>query len=150
MSPDLIRILITAALLLHGVAHAKAFVDLLADAAARGDRATVPLRSWLLPSVARRTTATLAGLFWLMPAIGFIAASLSFWGILGADNWWRPAAIASSAVSTLGILLFGATWPGAPNRRLSNLDIAIALFMNAVIVVLLLAMGWPPVAMFGK
>jgi len=66
------------------------------------------------------------------------------------DGPWRQLSIASSAVSTLGVVLFGGVWPGAPSRRLSILDVAIALFMNVVILVLLLAIGWPPQAMFGK
>jgi hypothetical protein len=150
LSPELIRVLIAAALLLHGVAHGKAFFELLRDAAASGNRATVPVRSWLRPSLSRRTVALLASPFWLVSAFGFIVASLSFWGILETGNVWRQTAAVSCAVSTLGLILFCGVWPGVPNRRLSALDVAIAMVMNAGIVVLLLAAGWPPEAMFGK
>jgi hypothetical protein len=150
MSPELVRILTTAALLLHGVAHGKAFFELLGDAAAKGNRATVPLRSWLRPSLSRRGAALLASPFWLVSAVGFIVASLSFWGMLQTGGAWRQVAAVSSAVSTLGLILFGGVWPGAPNRKLSALDVAIAMVMNAAIVVLPLVAGWPPEAMFGK
>jgi hypothetical protein len=149
MPPELVRVLITAALLLHGVAHGKAFFELLGDAAATGNRATVPVRSWLRPSLSRRTAALLASPFWLVSAVGFIVASLSFWGILHTSDVWRQTAAVSCAVSTLGLILFCEIWPGAPNRNLSALDVAIAMVMNAGIVVLLAA-GWPPEAMFGK
>lgn len=110
----------------------------------------MPVRSWLLPSLASRTAAIVASPFWLLPFLGFIVAALSFWRSLVPGEAWRQLAVAASVISTLGIALFSGTWPGAPNRRLSNLDIAIALAMNALIVVLLLWLQWPPKTMFGK
>ncbi|MCJ7570218.1 MAG: hypothetical protein MUO58_22115 [Anaerolineales bacterium] len=150
MSPELIRILITAAILLHGVAHAKAFFALIANAATSGDRAPVPVRSWLFPSLSPRAVALLASPFWLLSTTGFVAASLSFWGILAVAEMWRQLAIGSSVISALGIALFSGIWPGAPSRKFSALDTAIALFMDAAILVLLLWAKWPPESMFGK
>ena len=150
MSPQTIKIVITGALLLHGLAHGLAFFALIADATRSGGQAPVPVRSWLLPSLAPRTAAIIASLFWLLATIGFIAASLSFWGILVPDAAWRQLAVASSIISTLGIALFSGIWPGAPNRRVSNLDTAIALVLNVVILVLLLWVKWPSQTMFGK
>jgi hypothetical protein len=150
VSPDLIRILITAALLLHGVAHGRAFFALLVDALRSGDRTPVPVRSWILASLSPRAVALIASPFWFISAMGFIGASLSFWGILPAGIAWRQTANLSSVVSILGIALFSGIWPGAPSRRLSTLDTAIALMMDAAILVLLLAADWPPLSMFGK
>lgn len=150
MSRELIRVLITAALLLHGVAHGRAFLALMVDAARSGDGRPLPVRSWLLPSLSPRAAPLLASPFWFLSTIGFGAASLSFWGILAAPESWRPLAVASSAISTLGIALFSGIWPGAPSRKFSALDTAIALGMDAAILVLLLWAKWPPEWMFGK
>ncbi len=150
MSPQTIKILIAGALLLHGLAHGKAFFALIADASRAGGQAKVPVRSWLLPSLSPRTAAIIASPFWLLSTLGFIAASLGLWGTIVPGEAWRQLAIVSSVISNLGIVLFSGIWPGAPNRRLSNLDTAIALVINTVILVLLLGFDWPPETMFSK
>jgi len=149
MSPQVIKILITGTLLLHGLAHGRAFLALISDAARSRGKPPIPVRSWLLPSLSIRAAAILAIPFWLLSTIGFIAASLSFWGTLPGE-YWRQLAVASSVISTLGIALFSGIWPGAPNRKLSDLDTVIALVINALVLVLLLWVGWPPVTMFDK
>ena len=150
MSPDLIRILITASLLLHGVAHAKAFFALLGDAATSGTRTAVPVRAWIAPSLSPRAAALLAAPFWLVSALGFINASLTFWGILPSGDDWRQMAIVPAIISSVGIVLFSGIWPGAPSRKLSLLDTAIGLVVNAAILALLLGVGWPPQSLFGR
>lgn len=150
VSPELTKVLIAGALMLHGVAHGKAFFALIGDAHRAGDRTPVPVRSWLLPSLSPRAAALLASPFWLLSTLGFVLCSLSFWGFLEAGDIWRPLAVAGSIVSTLGIVLFSGIWPGAPSRRLSTLDTVIALVLNGVILVLLVWLQWPPYSMYGK
>jgi len=149
MSPQIIKFLITGTLLLHGLAHGRAFLALISDAARSRGQPPIPVRSWLLPSLSISAAAILASPFWLLSTIGFIAASLSFWGTLPGE-YWRQLAIASSVISTLGIALFSGIWPGAPNHKLSDLDTVIALVINALILALLLWVGWPPLTMFAK
>ena len=150
MSPQTIKILIAGALLLHGLAHGKAFFALIGDASRTGGQAPVPIRSWLMPSLSPRAAAIIASPFWLLSTLGFIAASLGLWGTIVPGEAWRQLAIVSSVISSLGIVLFSGIWPGAPNRRLSNLDTVIALVINTVILVLLLGFDWPPEIMFSK
>lgn len=150
MSPQTIKIIIAGALLLHGLAHGKAFFALIADASRMGGQAPVPIRSWLLPSLSPKAAAIIASPFWLLSTLGFIAASLGLWGTFVPGEAWRPLAVVSSVISSLGIVLFSGIWPGAPNRRLSNLDTAIALVINTVILVLLVLLDWPPETMFTK
>ncbi len=150
MSPQIIKIIIAGALLLHGLSHGTAFFALVTAASRSGVKTPVPIRSWLLPSLAPRTAAILALPFWLLATIGFIAASLGFWGTSVPVEAWRPLAVVSSVISSLGIALFSGIWPGAPNRRLSNIDTVIALVMNAAILILLLWFAWPPEAMFSN
>jgi hypothetical protein len=59
-------------------------------------------------------------------------------------------AIVSAIISSVGIVVFSGIWPGAPSRKLSILDTAIGLVVNAAILALLLGAGWPPQAMFGR
>lgn len=143
MFSEIIKILITGILFLQGLTHGVAFFALIKDATRSEGQPSVPVRSWLLPSLAPRAAAWIASIFWLLATIGFIAAALSFWETLLPDDAWRQLAGASTLISTLGIALFSGIWPGAPSRRLSNIDTAAALAINAVILVLLLA-GWPP------
>ena len=150
MSPQTIKILITAVLLLHGIAHGRAFVTLVMVAAGRSSNEWVPMRSWLLPSLSERAAAGIAGIFWLLSTIGFVAAALSFWGAILPDAPWRQLAIASAIISTVGTALFSGIWPGAPNQRLSSLDTAISLAVNLGVIIALVWMQWPPVEMFGK
>jgi len=49
----------------------------------------------------------------------------------------------SDQAAAITFALFSGIWPGAPNRRLSNIDTAIALAINAAILVLSLV-GWLP------
>ena len=150
MSPQTVKIIIALGLFLHGLAHGRASLVLLEDAAGIRTGSWLPVRSWLFPSLSQRVTNLIAGLFWLLSTIGFIAASLSFWGILVPGDVWRQLAVSSAIISTLGIALFSGTWPGAPSRAMSTLDTVIALVVNAAILVALLWLNWPPIDLFGK
>jgi hypothetical protein len=150
MSDQIIKILITGVLLLQGLSHGRAFLTLLTDASRSGSQPPVPVRSWLIPSLSVKTAAIIASPFWLLATLGFIAAALAFWGMFLPGETWRQLAIASSIVSSLGIVIFSGIWPGAPNRKLANIDTVIALVINAAILVLLLWFGWPPESMFGN
>lgn len=142
MFPEIIRILITGILLLQAFAHGVAFLALVKDARSEV-QPSVPVRSWLLPSLAPRTAALIASLFWLLSTVGFVATAITFWEATIPAEQWRQLAAITSIISTLGIALFSGIWPGAPNRRLSNIDTAVALAINAAILVLLLV-GWLP------
>lgn len=148
MSPQTIKIIITAVLFLHGLAHGNAFLALLRQGG--GSSPILPVRSWLFPNISMRAAAMLASVFWFLSTIGFIAAALSFWGILFAGIDWRGLAVFSAIISTLGSVLFSGIWPGAPNRKLSNLDTAISLVVNIAVLVVLLGLHWPPYEMFNK
>jgi hypothetical protein len=147
--PQTIKILIAGALLLHGLAHGRALIALVADSAALARLSPIPVRTWLRPSLQPGTAAAIAIPFWLLSTIGFMAASLLFWGSFSYGAVWRQVAISSAIVSTIGIALFSGIWPGASTVA-SNLDTAIALVLNAAILVLLLWAKWPAETMFDK
>ena len=80
--------------------------------------------------------------FWILTAVGFVASSLGFLGILVPEQWWRPLAVVFAGVSLPGLILFLNTWPafntmGAPA-------------MNVAVLVRHLWSYRPPTGMFGR
>jgi hypothetical protein len=144
MSPQTIEILVTAALLLHGVAHGRALFALLYQSTGRLPASWLPVRSWLFPSTTAKAVAGVASIFWLLSTVGFIAAGLSYWGFLLPPELWSQIVVPAAIISTLGIILISGIWPGAPNQRLSTLDTVIALVVNIAIFVTRLWLHWPP------
>jgi hypothetical protein len=143
MSAETIRILVTAALFLHGVAHGRAFIALLYQLMGSLPASWLPVRSWLFPSTSGKAVAGVASPFWLLSTVGFIAAALSFWGILIPPDVWSQVVGPAAIISTLGIILVSGIWPGAPNQKLSILDTIIALILNCAILVTQLWLHWP-------
>jgi hypothetical protein len=135
-------------LLLQAFSHGVAFYALIKDAMRREGQPLVPVRSWLLPSLAPRVAASIASVFWLLATIGFAATGLTFWGASIPGAAWTQLAAASALTSMLGIALFSGIWPGAPTRKLSKIDTIIALAIDAAILILLVA-GWLPGTLFG-
>ena len=128
MAPPTIRILIAIALFVHGVGHTLGF--------------RMPARSWLLPGLGEPAPRVIGGVFWVLAAVGFIAACLGFLGILVPALWWRPPAIGSAVVSLLGLIVFWGTWPVFNTIGALSMDIAV--------LVSLLVLHWPPVSLFGR
>ncbi len=144
MSTQTTKIIVGAVLLLHGLGHGGAFGALLWIRRFPGTDtgAWQPARSWLVPSLSASAAATVAGIFWVLSAIGFVAASLSFWDVLVPGDIWRQLALGSSIISILGIVFFFGTWP--------IFNMLAALAVNMAVFVTQLWMNWPPQAMFGK
>jgi hypothetical protein len=143
MSAQTIKILVTAVLFLQGVAHGRAFVALVYQFLGRLPRSWLPVRSWLFRSMSSRSVAGVASLFWLLSTIGFIAAALSFYGILIPPEVWSQVVVPAAIISTLGSILISGIWPGAPNRKLAVLDTIISLVVNFAILVAQLWLHWP-------
>jgi len=144
MSDQIIKLVIAAALLLHGLGHGGALGALIWIGRSGGmdTGAWLHARSWLFPSLPAPAATTVASIFWILSLIGFVLASMSFWGILVPGEAWRQLAVTSAIVSTLGIALFFGTWP--------TFNTLAALGMNIAVLVALLWLHWPPQAMFGK
>ena len=128
MSTQTIRILITGALFVHGIGHTLGIWK--------------PARSLFFLKVPDPTLRLVGGIIWVLIALGFIASSMGFYGILVPANWWRPLAVAFAVISLAGLLLFGRNWP------LFNF-IADSAF-NIALLVALLWFHWPPLEMFGR
>ena len=144
MSPQTTKMIIAGVLLLHGLGHVGALAAIAVNWSDRGTTtgAWLPARSWLIPSLAPQTAKTAASIFWVVATIRFVAAAMSFWGIVVPGAVWRQVALASSVVSLLGITLFLGTWPA--------FNTIAAIGMNIAVLVTQLWLDWPPQAMFGK
>ena len=142
MSVSMIRLLIAGALLVHGLGHVGA-LGALAWVGRGGDAGGWRrARTWLLPSLPPRTATAIACVFWALSLIGFVAAAMSFWGLLLPAPAWRSLALISACISGLGIVLFFGTWP--------MFNTLAALAMNIAVLVTQLWAHWPPFAMFGR
>lgn len=139
MSDQTIEVIIAGALLLHGLGHAGALGALIANGLGYSTGSWLPARSWLFPSLAAPAARAVARIFWVLSAIGFVAASMLFWGILAPGDAWRQIALASSVVSILGIALFFRIWPTF--NTLAALGMNIAVHVTQLHEIWL---AWPP------
>jgi hypothetical protein len=143
MSDQAIKLIATSVLLVHGLGHGGALAA-LAWIRLRPGTPTggwLAARSWLVPSLTGDTAMTIAAAFWIVSLVGFVIAAMSFWGVVVPGSVWRPLAVASAIVSTVGVVLFLGTWP-------MNYTLA-ALGVNVAVLVAVLWLGWPPEATFG-
>lgn len=144
MSEQIIKAIISGVLLLHGLGHGGAIGALMWVEARPGTDTGGwrTARSWLFPSLSTRNAKTMAIIFWVVSLIGFVAAVLSFLGILVPGDFWRQLSVGSAIISTLGIALFLGTWPA--------FNTLAALGVNAVVLITQIWLRWPPAGMFGR
>ncbi len=136
------RLVIVGVLFLHGIAHLGALAAQVTHRLGQETGRWATARFWLFPSLSPDAATIIAGVFWVVSAIGFVAAAASFWGVLVPGGLWRQLAVASSVVSATGILLALGTWPA--------FNTTAALGANIAVLVSLLLVHWPPVGLFGK
>jgi hypothetical protein len=149
MPPNLLKIIIAAGLMLHGIAYAVALIALLRQTLAGPPTRSPAARTWLNPRLSPKIASGLALPFWAVATACFLLASLNFWGVLSPPGW-RQTAVAGAIVGILGIAFFPAPWPGSPNSKRSLLNTSIALVVNVVVLVSQLWFQWPPIALFGR
>jgi hypothetical protein len=142
MSPELIKIIIAGALLLHGLGHGGAIGALIAIDRGVPSGKWRAARSWLFPNLASQTSKIIAIIFWVISLLGFVAASLSFWGILLPGDVWRPLALIFAIISFTGIVLFWGTWP--------MFNTLAAQVVNLAVIITQVWLNWPAKEMFGK
>jgi hypothetical protein len=137
-----LRIIIAGVLFLHGIAHIGPLIVVLTHDRWKDTGAWKRARSWLFPALAPSLATTLASTLYTFSLLVFVAAALSFWGVLIPGEAWRSLALVASIISTLGILLFLGTWP--------IFNTLAALAVNVAVLITQLWTHWPPFALFGK
>ena len=117
----LVKIVIALVLLAHGIGHSMGLFQLFRVATVnpqwRGD-------SWILGSGESAVVQPIAIVTWSLAIIGFAVLAAVVMGWLPA-GWWVPLAIASSAVSLLGVLLFPTAFPTFSTIGAAAVDLAL-------------------------
>jgi sterol desaturase/sphingolipid hydroxylase (fatty acid hydroxylase superfamily) len=129
------RFIVAAFFVLHGLVHllyvgqSQRFFELQPGM-------TWPDGSWIFSKVLRdRAVRGLASALLVLVALVFVIAGV---GLLARQPWWRPVGVAAAGLSSLIFVLF---WDGRP-RNLDDQG-AIALLLNAAILLALLVVRWP-------
>lgn len=144
MITENLRFVIAAVLTVHGLGHGGALGALI-WLRFRPDDPTggwLAAKSWLFPSLPVAAATNVASAFWIAAMIGFVAAALSFLGVLIPAETWRGLALASSIVSLVGVTLFFGTWPA--------FNTVAAIAVNVGVLVTQLWLRWPAQAVFGR
>lgn len=101
----IVRLLLAAPLIVHGLAHLGGFFGLWTSSA---DGFTAS--PWILSSelVSKSPAGRAFGLVWLVVVVGFIATGL---GLVFSREWWPSLAAAAAVTSLIVILLCWTTVP---------------------------------------
>lgn len=137
MPTGLARTIILAVLIVHGLGHGGVIAALVWIEARPGTDSGGwrRARSWLMPSLAPKTSMALAIALYAISMVGFLAVALAFQGILISGSAWSGLAVGSAVVSTLAILLFWGTWP--------VFNTTAALAVNLAVFITQLWLKWP-------
>ena len=142
MSSQTIKILIAGVLLVHGLGHVGAIGALIAIDRGVPSGKWLSARSWLFPNLTPQTAKIIAIIFWALSLLGFVAAALSFWGVLIPGDLWRLLALIFAFISFIGIILFWGRWP--------MFNTLAAQAVNLAVILTQLWLNWPGKEMFGK
>lgn len=128
MDAGMVRLVAAGILGAHGLGHVMGWLPALGIARIEGASS----QSWLLTAVMGDATARLAaGLVFLVPTIGFLAAAA---GLLLGQPWWRQVAVGSAALSLLGTAMFPQAFPTGSTVG--------SVVVNVVVIVGILGLGW--------
>ena len=131
----LLRLLVGAFIVLHGLVHLLYFGQSRRLFELQPDMAW-PDGSWAFSRLlGKETTRWLAAIACMLATIGFVVGGAA---ILLGQAWWRPVVVGAAAFSATIWLLF---WDGT-RQMLANQG-AIALLINLAILVLVLVFQWP-------
>jgi hypothetical protein len=100
MDAGMVKLVVGGVIGAHGLGHVLGWMPAWGITQFEG----VSSRSWILTGlVGEGASRAAAGLIFLVPTLGFVAAAA---GLLTGQPWWRQAAVASAAVSLAGTALF--------------------------------------------
>lgn len=134
MSPQTLRFLIPAVLIVHGVGHTMGILPAVGLASTK----TWHSRSWLLTPMLGDTAARAVGVvLWLVATVGAIGAGLGAFGWPVTQGTWRSLAVVSAIVSLVGLVLF---W----NAFVAFFNKAGAIGVDVATLVGILLLNWPP------
>lgn len=119
MDPNIVRLAGAAILGAHGIGHVLGWMPALGLTQFEG----VSSRSWLLTGVVGESGARVAaGLLFLVPTVGFVAAAA---GLLLGMPWWRQAAVVSAVVSLAATALYPQAFTAASTVGSVAVNVAV-------------------------
>lgn len=128
MDAGMIRLLVGGIIGAHGIGHVLGWMPAWGITQFEG----MSSRSWLLAGLVGDGGSRLAaGVIFLVPTIGFVAAAA---GLLTGQSWWRQAAVASAAMSLAGTALF-------PQAFVTGSTIG-SIAVNVAVLYAILVAGW--------
>ena len=143
MSGTTLRFIIAAVLIFHGIGHAMGVLSALPllkkdDESQAGFMKNWSSDSWLLTdALGKGVTRVTCIVLYALALIGFIVTGLSLLDWVLPHDWWRTAAIVSSAISLLALALH---W----NALMLLFPHKIgAIAINVATLVCLLGANWP-------
>jgi len=107
----MLRLIFAGALFIHGVGHILGF--------------WMPTYSRLFSTLNESVARVISSIFWILSALGFLAAMLGYLGVLIPSDWWQPLSIATVCISLIGLALFGNNW--APVNSIGALTMNLAI-----------------------
>ncbi|MFC2081499.1 hypothetical protein ACFLR8_04745 [Bacteroidota bacterium] len=132
MAKQTITTIVLIVFLVHGMGHFQGVITSIWLKASSRSTAV----SWLLQGLGKRTNRILCFLLYLLPALGFIAAAMSFRGWILPESAWHDLALYSAFVSMAGLILF-------PNALAMIFNKIGALAVNLITMYSLLGEHWP-------
>ncbi len=120
MLSDFWRILIAVIIAAHGIGHILFLLPLLGLANWGGQSTS----SWLMGSgvLAR----LLGSLLWVLALVGFVAVAVGF---AMQTPWWRAAALGSTIISLVGVVLFAQRGLTSPALNALIFDVVFFLLL---------------------
>jgi hypothetical protein len=129
----MVKLVIAAVLLAHGIGHSIGILRTLGLATVNPQWDG---RSWLLSGPVAPSAANILGMaLWAVAMVGFISAAAIVMGWLPV-GWWQPVAVISSIASLAGLVIFPLAFP--------TFSTIAALVVDAIVLAAVLWFRWTP------
>ena len=132
MAKQTITTIVLIVFLVHGLGH---FQGVVTSIWIRNSSRSSSI-SWLLTGLGKTANRILCFFLYLLPALGFIAAAMSFREWVLPESVWHDLALYSSFISIGGLFLF-------PNALAMFFNKLGAVFVNLITIISLLGVHWP-------
>ena len=134
MSDHTVRIVVSLALIVHGIGHSMGIMT----AAGMSKTETWHSRSWLLTDLLGDSPARLIALvIWVVTFVGFILAGAGALGWSVTEGQWRAITVVCAVVSLIGLVLFWNAFAALVPNKIG------AIAVNVIALVGILIADWP-------
>ncbi|HSG86993.1 MAG TPA: hypothetical protein VLA23_11705 [Candidatus Limnocylindrales bacterium] len=119
MDATIVKLVVAGVLGAHGIGHVLGWLPATGVVNFEG----MSGQSWLLsPTLGDGGTRLAAGLLFVVPTVGFVAAA---GGLLLGQAWWRQVAVASAAVSLGAMAMYPQAFPTSSTIGSIAVDLAV-------------------------